>query len=181
MKKYIYIAVTVISVLLNIFFLYGRFHEDAVSQPVQYESLSVKEYSEGKNFVLLNEGNPVSEESDSYLGIADFYGNLVTVMKLNGHYEYLAYDRDNNELYATSYAEVMKITDTGCEKTEESVERNTELCKTLVSFGQDTVQIRTQYLYDNDPRIGFTSDYGYNAEIKIESLGNYVPVSVAVK
>lgn len=181
MKKHIYIAVTVISVLLNIFFLYERFHEDTVSKPVQYESLSVKEYSEGKNFVLLNEGNPVSEESDSYLGIADFYGNLVTVMKLDSHYEYLAYDRDNNELYATSYTGVMKITDKGYDKTEESVDRNTELCKTSVSFGKDTVQIRTQYLYDNDPRIGFASDYGYNAEIKTASLGDFVPVSVAVK
>lgn len=130
---------------------------------------------------MLNEGNPVSEESDSYLGIADFYGNLETVMKLDGHYEYLAYDRENNELYATSYTEVMKITDRGCEKTEESVDMNTELCKTSVSFVKDSVRIRTQYLYDNDPRIGFTSDYGYNAEIKTASLGELVPVSVAVK
>ena len=102
-------------------------------------------------------------------------------MKLDSHYEYLAYDRDNNELYAPSYTEVMKITDKGYDKTEESVDRNTELCKTSVSFGKDTVQIRTQYLYDNDPRIGFASDYGYNAEIKTASLGDFVPVSVAVK
>lgn len=180
MKK-TYICVTVISIILNSYFLYERFHEDTVSEPVQYEALSVKEYSEGQRFVLLNEGNPVSEESDSYLGIADFYGKVETIMKLDGHYEYLAYDRDNNELYATSYIDVMKITDKGYEKTEESVDMNTELCKTSVSFGKDTVQIRTRYLYDNDPRIGFTSDYGYNAEIKTASLGDFVPVSVAVK
>lgn len=138
-------------------------------------------YLEGKRFVLLNEGNTISEESDSHLGIADFYGNLETVMKLDGHYEYLAYDRENNELYVTSYTETMKITDKGCEKTEESVDMNTELCKTSVSFDKDSVRIRTQYLYDNDPRINFTSDYGYNAEIKTASLGDFLPVSVAVK
>ena len=46
---------------------------------------------------------------------------------------------------------------------------------------KDSVQIQTQYLYDNDPRIEFTSDYGYHAEIRTESLGTFVPVSVVVK
>lgn len=65
--------------------------------------------------------------------------------KDKGHYEYLACDRENNELYATSYTKVMKITDKGCEKTEEIVDLNTELSKTSVSFDKNTVQIRPQY------------------------------------
>ena len=181
MRKKVTFPLLILSVGINVFLLVSRMSFNSSSKSVIYNSLLIEKYQEGQRFVLLNEGDYISKESDSYHGIVDFYGNIEVIMKLDGHYEYLAYDRDNNELYATSYAEVMKITDRGYEKTEESINMNTELCKTSVSFSKDSVQIQTQYLYDNDPRIEFTSDYGYHAEIRTESLGTFVPVSVAVK
>ena len=93
MRKKVIYPLLILSVGLNVFLLVSRMNLNSSSKPVIYNSLLIEKYQEGQRFVLLNEGDYVSKESDSYLGIVDFYGNIEVIMKLDGHYEYLAYDR----------------------------------------------------------------------------------------
>lgn len=170
-----------ISVILNIFLLLNTKTHNKDNDVQRYDLLSKKLYEKNERFILLNEGIIPQENAKSYLATIDFYGNIATVTDLHGHYESLAYDRKNNVLYITSHTSYIRFDKDGYEILNEELDPALKLADTTISFTDNGIRIKTDYCYENDPRLGFNSDYAYWGTIKTESLNELIPVAIALK
>ena len=65
MRKKVTFPLLILSVGLNVFLLISRMNLNSSSKPVIYNSLLIEKYQEGQRFVLLNDGDYISKESDS--------------------------------------------------------------------------------------------------------------------